>query len=495
MNEDYYHEQNPCYDSNSFGFDQFQPPQYTVNHPIFNAQNSLLNSQNEFLNSQNKLMEQMTSMCDMIPVCYDDDDDEESSIPLKDIIIAGLPPYVLIIPILFTKEPVDSLIMKDEHLDTISEMESDELIKSSVENLVQIPSESEDSSDGKCDLPPYDDSSKNHDLTFSNPLFDIDEDFTPSDESFSEEDVPNENFKIFSNPLFDLDEEITSTKVDQIDDEVLENTNSIPQGIEYLCFNAESDLLESSLHRDTSINDSQNIDSLLGEFTSKLTLPHSIPPGIDDINLDPEGDTLFLESLLYHNSSPRPPKEFNSENPIESFSPSPIPSNDFDSEDDDNSTSRPEFESFHVDYPDSGDSTIDVVEDIPVDVPNILPTHLALQLDFNFIPSNDLGSDLDDSSPSEDRNKIYDPGICIEVEATRFLSTLSPVIDTLLPFSSENEDKVFNHGVLASKEKSPSSPSHRGFKASKVFHQKSPMLISGDNTPNLGIRHPHFYPP
>ncbi|GKB86574.1 hypothetical protein Tco_0958846 [Tanacetum coccineum] len=215
--------------------------------------------------------------------------------------------------------------------------------------------------------------------------------------------------------------------------------------------------------------------------------------------------------MLYDNSSPRPPKEFNYENPTESFSPSPIPvedsdslmeeidifldgdgsippgieSDDFDSEDDDNSTSRPEFESFHVDYPDSGDSTIDVVEDIPVDVPNILPTHPALQLDFNFIPSNDLGSDLDDSSPSGDRNKIYDPGICIEVEATRFLSTLSPVIDTLLPFSSENEDKVFNHGVLASKEKSPSSPSHRGLKAF-LFHQKSPMLIHGDNTPNLG---------
>ncbi|GJY45229.1 hypothetical protein Tco_0434292 [Tanacetum coccineum] len=39
------------------------------------------------------------------------------------------------------------------------------------------------------------------------------------------------------------------------------------------------------------------------------------------------------------------------------------------------------------------------------------------------------------------------------------LAPLSPVIDTLLTFSSENEDKVFNHGVLDSKEKSPSSPS------------------------------------
>ncbi|GJS42041.1 hypothetical protein Tco_0567084 [Tanacetum coccineum] len=280
-------------------------------------------------------------------------------------------------------------------------------------------------------------------------------------------------------------------KVDQIDDEVLENTNSIPPGIEYLCFNAKSDLLESLLHRDTSINDSQKIDSLLDEFAGELTLPHSIPPGIDDVNLDPEGDILFLESLLYDNSSPRPPEEFNSENPTESFSPSPIPVED----NDDNSTSRPEFESFHFDYPDSGNSTIDVVEDIPVDVPNILPTHPALLMDFDFIPSNnDVGSDLDDSSPSGDRNKIYDPGICIEVESTRFLATLSPVIDTLLTFSSENEDKVFNHGVLASKEKSPSSPSHRGLKAFQLSPE-SPMLISGDNTPNLGVRHPHFYPP
>ncbi|GJU24040.1 hypothetical protein Tco_1162661 [Tanacetum coccineum] len=127
-------------------------------------------------------------------------------------------------------------------------------------------------------------------------------------------------------------------------------------------------------------------------------------------------------------------------------------------------------------------------------VPNILPTYPALQLDFDFIPSNDLGSGLDDSSPSGDRNKIYDPGICIEVKSTRFLSILSPVIDTLLPFSSENEVKVFNHGVLAYKEKSPPSLSHRGFKASNLFHQKSPMLISGDNTLNLGD-YPGFLKP
>ncbi|GJR97494.1 hypothetical protein Tco_0269668 [Tanacetum coccineum] len=121
-------------------------------------------------------------------------------------------------------------------------------------------------------------------------------------------------------------------------------------------------------------------------------------------------------------------------------------------------------------------------------------------MDFDFIPShNDLGSDLDVSSLSEDRNKIYDPGICIEVKSTRFLATHSPVIDTLLPFSSENKDKVFNHGVLASKEKSPPSSSHWGFKASKLFHRKSPMEIFpcsyGEDIRVLDVPCLHFYPP
>ncbi|GJS59428.1 hypothetical protein Tco_0654212 [Tanacetum coccineum] len=163
MNEDYYHEQNSCYDYNSFGFDQFQPPQYTVNHPISNAQNSLFNAQNDLLNSQNKLMEQMTSICDMvgqymqkkeeekriaeeqaakdrywkIPICYDDDEDYT----------------IAITPVSSTKEPVNSLSMGDEHLDTIPATESDEVIKSSVENLVPIPSESEGIPDSVCDMP------------------------------------------------------------------------------------------------------------------------------------------------------------------------------------------------------------------------------------------------------------------------------------------------------------------------------------------------------
>ncbi|GJS20435.1 hypothetical protein Tco_0449067 [Tanacetum coccineum] len=299
------------------------------------------------------------------------------------------------------------------HLDTIPATESDEFIKSSVENLVPTPIEFEDFFDDECDLPPYDDSSKNHDFTFSNPLFDIDEDFTLSDESFSEEDIPKENFIIFSNPLFDLDEEIASTKVDRINDEVLEGIHSIPPGID--SFDAESDLVESVLNRDISIDSSPKIDSLSNEFAGELILPKSIPPEIEEVEFDPEGDILFLESLLYDNSSPRPPEALQANsNAIESLPPSHIPvadndslmeeidlfladdgsippgieSDDVDSVDDDTSISLPEFESFYVDYPNSGNSTIDVVEDIPVDVPNVLPTHPILEQDF--IPTSEF---------------------------------------------------------------------------------------------------------
>nr|GEW43238.1 hypothetical protein [Tanacetum cinerariifolium] len=67
-----------------------------------------------------------------IPACCDDDDDYNSAIT--------------------PNEPVESLSMGDEHLDTISETESDEVIKSSVEDLVPIPSESEGIPDTMCDV-------------------------------------------------------------------------------------------------------------------------------------------------------------------------------------------------------------------------------------------------------------------------------------------------------------------------------------------------------
>ncbi|GKA63884.1 hypothetical protein Tco_0763490 [Tanacetum coccineum] len=173
---------------------------------------------------------------------YDDDDDEESSIPLSDV-ISELPPCIAITPVLSTVEPVDSLIMEDEHLDTIPATESDELIKSSVENLVPIPSESEDFSDieSECDVPDCDDSQTTNFSTFSNPLFD---DSTSSDDESSHEEVIHEiSFKTYSNPLFDLDEEIISSEFNPIHNEDLDSTLKNDR------FDTESYLLESLLFR------------------------------------------------------------------------------------------------------------------------------------------------------------------------------------------------------------------------------------------------------
>nr|GFC86772.1 hypothetical protein [Tanacetum cinerariifolium] len=93
--------------------------------------------------------------------------------------------------------------MEDEHLDTILTTGSDEFIKSSVKNLVLNPSESK--GEHECDVTACDDFT-----TFSNILFDADDDFSSGDDqSFYDEDISKE---INSNPLFD--EEITSMKID-----------------------------------------------------------------------------------------------------------------------------------------------------------------------------------------------------------------------------------------------------------------------------------------
>nr|GEU78686.1 hypothetical protein [Tanacetum cinerariifolium] len=160
---------------------------------------------------------------------------------------------------------------------------------------------------------------------------------------------------------------------------------------------------------------------------------------------------------------------------------------------DDNSL--PEYDSFLFEIePDQGELPSIVMEDIlgepHVHVPNVLPTHPTLMLDSNFIPSDDsLGSDLEVSFPSKTRNKIFDPRIFFEVQSKIFLSwdtfsisfirnLLCPVIETLLPFSSKNEDKVFNLGILSS-----NLLSHR-VKITFDFSE-SPMMISGGDIPFL----------
>nr|GFA38624.1 hypothetical protein [Tanacetum cinerariifolium] len=243
-----------------------------------------------------------------IPVCYDDDNDEDYTISIT------------------YKEPDNSLSMGDEHLDTISVTESDELIKSSVENLVPNPSESE--GEYECDVPTCEDF-----ITFSNILFDANYDFSSSDDqSFYDEDILKE---IYSNLLFD--EEIISMKID-------------PHH-----FDAESDLIESLLNHDSSIISSSKIDSLFNEFTGELTLLKSIPPRIDETDCDPEEEIRLIKSDSFM-------EEINLSFTPDDPMPLDIEEDDYDSERDilileellsNDSLSLPENESFHFDIPSS----------------------------------------------------------------------------------------------------------------------------------------------
>nr|GEZ69376.1 hypothetical protein [Tanacetum cinerariifolium] len=127
-------------------------------------------------------------------------------------------------PVLSTEEPDNSLIIRDKHLDTILATESDEVIKSGVENLILIPSESEGILKHKCDVPSHDNSSP---FDVSKDQF---KDFSKSTEEFSSIDddsfsIDNIDYVEASPPDFELVSseviEIVIPEVGGIDDDIL----------------------------------------------------------------------------------------------------------------------------------------------------------------------------------------------------------------------------------------------------------------------------------
>nr|GEZ76546.1 hypothetical protein [Tanacetum cinerariifolium] len=208
-------------------------------------------------------------------------------------------PVHAITPVLPTKEPEYSLSMGYEHLNTVPKTELDEVKESSAKNLLPIPSEYDVTSDdeSECDVPIKDESSLVF-PTFSNPLFDCNDDFTSSDdESLSDEDVSTEDFKVYSNPLFD-DEEINSNKLD-------------PH-----CFNAESDFIESLFNHDILIDSSLKFDYLEEFF------------GEHRIRREHEEYISIMEKLLAINPFPRPLEKFHDNSIIETLPASLIPIED-----------------------------------------------------------------------------------------------------------------------------------------------------------------------
>nr|GFB76919.1 hypothetical protein [Tanacetum cinerariifolium] len=136
-------------------------------------------------------------------------------------------------------------------------------------------------------------------------------------------------FTTFSKVLCDAEcESDSSDDQSSSDKDVLEKIVSKPLSEEEIL------PMESLRTHDSSLPISSKINSLLDEFAGELTLLISIPLRIDETNCDFEEDIRLIEKLLYDNSSPRPPEEFvsaNSDAKIKSFFPSPILVKDSDS--------------------------------------------------------------------------------------------------------------------------------------------------------------------
>ncbi|GJU12322.1 hypothetical protein Tco_1134718 [Tanacetum coccineum] len=220
----------------------------------------------------------------------DDDDDEESSIPLRDI-ISKLSLSVAITPDL----PItDSLIMKDEHLDTIPETEPDEENESSNEGLDDIISIPPGTEIDHLDTVP---DSVQSLLNRANSIIFLIQEFT--DKLAPSDPIPPEIVEA------DPDEDICLI-------EKLLNDESSPHSLEELNSEIPNAIIESYTPSPIPVEDS---DYLIEEIDIFLAPDDSIPPGIKNDDYDSEGDVLFLEELL-----------------------------------NDDSHSLPEYESFHVDF-------------------------------------------------------------------------------------------------------------------------------------------------
>ncbi|GJV70061.1 reverse transcriptase domain-containing protein [Tanacetum coccineum] len=269
---------------------------------------------------------------------------------------------------------------------------------------------------------------------------------------------------------------------------------------------------------------SSSPDHLLEEFADELALI-TFPPGNDDLPFDIESDLREIEYLLNHD----PTKEMDSilEDSVDEGNLAD-PNNDLTDND----------ECGKILYDDPFDSKEDKIKESKLLIDELDPPRSS-----DFLPSTECDSILyedfskADALPStNNEEKVFNPGIFIHenlfevtIRATPdknvnkiFIYNASlilkdfnpplyelpfhkevPVSETLLSFSSENEEKVFNPGILTSKGVRTSllsKLSYRGpkaFKVIKIF--ESPMEIFPcsyrEDIRILDVPCLHFYPP
>ncbi|GJS95623.1 hypothetical protein Tco_0802591 [Tanacetum coccineum] len=312
----------------------------------------------------------------------------------------------------------------------------------------------------------------------------------------------------------------------------------------------EAYLVVIHFHRDTT---SSSLDHLLEEFADELALI-TFPPGNDDLPFDIESDLREIEYLLNHDPTKEMdsiledsvdegnladpnndlvdiiPEMFTDEHTLDYSSP-PL----YDDVDDD----LVELESDNDDvYDDPFDSKEDKIKESKLLIDELDPPRSS-----DFLPSPECDSvlyedfsEVDALPSTNNEDKVFNPGILIHENlfevtirvtpdknekkisisnASLILEDFNPPLyelpfhkevpgsETLLSFSSENEEKVFNPGILTSKGVHTSllpELSHRGpkaFKVIKIF--ESPMEIFpcsyGEDIRILDVSCLHFYPP
>nr|GEU54204.1 hypothetical protein [Tanacetum cinerariifolium] len=289
-----------------------------------------------------------------------------------------------------------------------------------------------------------------------------------------------ESFKVYSNSLFD-DEEINSDEID-------------PHS-----FNAEYNLIESLSNRDTLFYSSPKFD-YLEEFSGELM--HTIIINEERIKREHE-EYISLMELLIINSFPRLLENFHANTIIETLPTSPIPIEDSDSlrEEIDifigmDDLMPPGIES------DDYDSKRDIyfLEELHRNYAISLPENKS----YNFDHHNDQSFPRPPSKPPN-IEIFFEPGSGVLITNVvkgisehyvlmpNILPTLPTfdsfylVYDTLLSFSSINEDKVFKHGTL-----SYLLVSHRD---KTIFDfSENPVMIYGGDIPLLDVPYLYFYP-
>ncbi|GJY87129.1 hypothetical protein Tco_0501757, partial [Tanacetum coccineum] len=282
----------------------------------------------------------------------------------------------------------------------------------------------------------------------------------------------------------------------------------------------------------------------LEEFADELALI-TFPPESDDLPFVAESDLQELEYLLTHN--PIKEMDFILEDSVDKTSPDDnlvdTISKMFTDEHDLDYSSPPLWDDYDDELFD-----LETVNDDPfyskeekIKESKLFIDELDLPGSSDFLPSPECGSvfyedfsEVDTLSSTNNEDKVFNPGILIHenhfevtncatmeknvkktTNASLILKDFNPPLyelplhkevpglGALLSFSSENEEKVFNPGILTSKRVHTSLlpelslRDSKAFKVIKIF--ESPMEIFpcsyGEDIRVLDVPCLHFYPP